>query len=123
MKRILALSALALISTQAFAQQFFSNSRVVRVTQTHSTVGTSTAAAISASSVAGNMLSFKICNDAINTSTYLLVGQAADAATDGVMLDKGQCFECENCQAGVLKLLKVKAQAATNGYSIIQYRN
>jgi hypothetical protein len=96
--------------------------RVGSVVQTHATVGTTTADAISAASVSSVLISFKICNDAENTSTHLLVGTTADAATNGVMLGKGQCYECENCKPSILKAMKVKAQAASNGYSVIQYK-
>jgi hypothetical protein len=34
----------------------------------------------------------------------------------------GACFECKNCKSSTLALLKVKGQAASNGYSVIQYR-
>lgn len=124
MKRILlALTATFIcLTSSAKAQTFFANTKSSVLSFTHSTVGTTTADAISSSSVGGNVISWKICNDAVNTSTYLLVGQAADAATDGVMLDKGQCFECPNCRPATLKLMKVKAQAASNGYSVIQYK-
>ena len=106
----------------ANAQQFFANSRISTVTQSNDAVGTSAAVAIAPASVGGNLLSFKICNDPINTSTYLYVGQATDPSTDGVMLDKGQCFVCENCKGSVLKSMRVIAQAAANNYSIVQYR-
>ncbi len=105
------------------AQSFFGNTRSGKVEFYHTTVGTSTALAIPSASVGGNVLSWKICNDAVNTSTYLLVGKAVDVSTDGVMLDKGQCFECLNCKEATLKLMKVEGQASSNGYSVIQYRN
>ena len=109
-------------ASMAHAQVFFSNTRVGAVTQSHSTVGTSTTAAISSGSVAANLLAWQLCNDAVNTSTYLLVGKATDVATDGVMLGKGQCFVCPNCTGATLKLIKVKGQDASNGYSILQYK-
>ena len=109
-------------STVASAQAFYSQSRIGSIIHTHATVGTSTTAAISSGSVGTNILSWKICNDAVNTSTYLYVGKAADVATDGVQLDKGACFECPNCTRATLLLMKVKAQAADNGYSVVQYK-
>ena len=118
LKNILVLAA-ALFSQAALAQSV-SVQRIGHVTSYHATVGTTTAAAIS--SAGQNLVSFKICNDAVNTSTYLLVGQAADAATDGTSLGLGQCYVCEQCKASVLLGMKVKAQAASNGYSVIQYR-
>lgn len=118
----IALLAVFALSSVANAQQFFANSRISAVTQSHDTVGTTAALAIASASVGGNLLSFKICNDAVNTSTHLIVGQATDPADDGVVLDKGQCFVCENCKSSVLKLMRVKGQAASNGYSVVQYR-
>jgi hypothetical protein len=102
---------------------FFQNTRVNTLTHTHTTVGTTSALAISAASVSPGLLGWQICNDAVNTSTYLLVGKATDVADDGVMLDKGQCYVCTNCNAATLKATRVKAQAASNGYGIIQYKN
>ncbi len=122
-KYIALVFALFAMPFAAHAQQFYSNVKASRISTYHTTVGTSTAAAIPSASVGGNLISFKICNDAVNTSTYLLVGLAVDVSTDGLMLDKGQCYECPNCSAAILKLLKVEAQAASNGYSVVQYRN
>lgn len=125
MKRlVLVLLALFSISLplSASAQVFFQNTRTGTLVQTHATVGTSSADAIADASVSPNLLAWKICNDAVNTSTYLYVGKASDAATDGVMLDKGQCFECPNCNAATLKAMRVKGQAADNGYSVVQYK-
>lgn len=122
MLRFLLLTLALFFTTQSHAQDFFANSKVGKLTSYHTVVGTTTAAAIPAASVLGSMVSWKICNDAVNTSTYLLVGTTADAATDGVMLDKGQCYECANCSGSLLKAMKVKAQAASNGYSVLQYR-
>ncbi len=120
----IALAALAVFSVaapHATAQVLFENTRTKTVTQTHATVGTAAADAISAGSVGKNLLGWKICNDAVNSSTYLFVGQATDPATDGVELDKGQCFECPNCTGALLKRIKLKAQASSNGYSILQF--
>ncbi len=110
------------LSTVASAQVYYSNVRIGSLIHTHTTVGTSTTAAISSGSVGSNLLGWKICNDAVNTSTYLYVGKASDVATDGVQLDKGACLECPNCTRATLLLMKVKAQAADNGYSVVQYK-
>lgn len=122
MRFIFSLIALLLFSTLASAQAFFPNTRVGSLTHYRTTVSTTTADAIPSASVVGNLLGWQICNDAVNTSTYLFVGKAADAATDGVQLDKGQCFQCPNCTSATLKLMKVKAQAASNGYAVLQYK-
>ena len=116
------MTVLMLCANVASAQQVFSPVRVTKITNSHTTVGTATALAIPAASVGGNLLSWKVCNDAVNSSTYLIVGFAADAATDGTTLLPGACYECENCTPGLLKLVNVKGQAAANGYSVIQYR-
>lgn len=116
------LSLLLAHSGPSQAQVFFSNLRVSNAIFTHSTVGTSTAAAISPSAVSPGLLGWKICNDAVNTSTYLLVGEAVDVSTDGRMLGPGKCHECPNCSPATLKAVKVEAQAASNGYSVVQYK-
>lgn len=122
MKKIL----VAFLATVALAQvsfaQISANVRVARVEITRGSVGTSTADAISAASVGGNLYMWKICNDAVNTSTHLLVGKAVDVSTDGVMLGKGECFECPNCSPQSLKDMNVEGQASSNGYTVIQYR-
>ena len=121
---LLLLTALfaSLATMPAHAQVFFSNARVGNVVTKHTTVGTSAAVAVASADVLGGLLAWKICNDAVNTSTYLYVGKATDPADDGVQLGKGQCLECPNCSAGTLKLMRVKAQAASNGYSVVQYK-
>lgn len=119
---IVALVALFFVAAPLQAQVFFSNLRVSNAIYTHSTVGTSTALAISASAVSPGLLGWKLCNDAVNTSTYLLVGEAVDVSTDGRMLGPGKCHECPNCSPATLKAVKVEAQAASNGYSIVQYK-
>lgn len=111
---------LAFFSCVANAQSY--ESRIGNVSFYRTTVGTTTAAAIPGASIGGNVASYKICNDAINVSTYLIVGEATDAATDGMTLLPGACFECKNCKGSTLGLLKVKGQAASNGYSVIQFR-
>lgn len=104
------------------AQVFFSNLRVTNAIFSHTTVGTSTADAISDSAVSPGLLGWKLCNDAVNTSTYLLVGEASDVSTDGVMIGPGICFECPNCTPSTLKAVRVEGQAASNGYSIVQFK-
>lgn len=122
MRRILIALIMCLAGTAAHAQVFFSNTRIGAVVQTHTTVGTTAAAAIPSASVSSNLLAWKICNDAVNTSTYLYVGKAADPSTDGTQLAPGACYVCPNCVAATLKTINVKAQAASNGYSVTQYK-
>lgn len=114
---------LAMIAVPAAAQTLsFSPTRLGNITQTHTTVGTTTADAIASASVLPALQAWAICNDAVNASTYLIVGEAADAATDGRTLLPGACYECPNCTPATLKAMKVKGQAAANGYSVIQYK-
>jgi hypothetical protein len=121
-KNLFAVVVGMLVAGNALAQSF-SPVKVTKLTSYHATVGTATALAIPAVSVGGNGTGFQICNDAVNTSTYLFVGQAADVSTDGVMLGLGQCYVCEGCSSALLKAMKVLGQAAANGYSVVQYRN
>lgn len=122
MRHLLLFVVALFAAVPAQAQVFLQNSRVGIVNHSHATVGTSSTLAIASASVSPGLLGWQICNDAVNTSTYLIVGKATDVATDGVMLDKGVCFQCPNCNAQTLKLVKVKAQAAANGYSVVQYK-
>jgi hypothetical protein len=119
---LLALSSFLTVALKSQAQVFFSNTRVSNVIFSHATVGTSSADAIADASVLPNLLAWKICNDAVNTSTYMFVGEASDVGTDGVSLAPGTCFECPNCNAATLKAARVKGQAASNGYSVVQFK-
>jgi hypothetical protein len=85
------------------------------------TQGVSSTRAIADADLLGNSVLWKICNDSTNTSTWLAVGEATDTETDSVRLGKGACFECKFCRNAQLKLMRVSAQAASNGYSVIQY--
>ena len=85
------------------------------------TQGVSASAAIAPASLAAKLMGWKICNDAVNTSTHLYVGEAIDTETDGVMLGKDQCFSCVQCTSGQLQAMKVSAQAGSNGYSVLQF--
>lgn len=109
-----------MLSASAFAQSAMV--RVTKIDQYRALASTNTGAAIPSTNVGTGVYSWKICNDAVNTSTHLLVGQAADVSTDGTMLGLGQCFECVNCTNALLKAMKVEGQAVSNGYSVIQYR-
>lgn len=92
------------------------------------TVGTSVAGvsgvvAISPSNAKGDVVLWRICNDAVNTSTHLFVGKSTtDPDSDGIMLGKGKCLVCENCATDLLKSFYVSSQAASNGYSVVQYQ-
>lgn len=113
---VVTLAALFGGASAAYAQ----GARATKIVMYRNTVGTTTAAAIA--SPASDLIGWKICNDAENTSTHLLVGMASDVSTDGTMLAKGACYECTNCPQGALALMKVEGQAASNGYSVIQYK-
>jgi hypothetical protein len=124
MRKILAMIVgLLVVSSLAFGQDLFTyQTKTATISTYHTDVGTTTALAIPSASVYSNIIGFKVCNDHVNTSTYLQLGLATDVTTDGIRLDKGKCFECGNCKSAILKLLKVEGQAATNGYSVVQYR-
>jgi hypothetical protein len=128
MKKFVAFVACLLVSfvsSASYGQVFFANTRTTTVSHYHSTVGTATAIAIPSASVGGNLMSWKICNDAIQSggSTFMSVGQAADVSTDGVVIAPGACFECGNCTPATLKAMKVEGQAAGNGYSVIMFKH
>lgn len=87
-----------------------------------STQGVSSSALISSANIGANIISWKVCNDAVQTSTYLFVGTGLDATTNGVSLGKDKCFVCVDCSGKLLQSLKVSSQAASDGYTVIQYR-
>jgi hypothetical protein len=74
-----------------------------------------------ATAIAGG-LGYRICNAAVNTSTWLAVGEGTDPETDGVRLAKGQCLDCPSCTPASLTALKVSAQAASNAYAVVQFK-
>lgn len=86
------------------------------------TQGVSGSAAISAGSILGGILGWRLCNNGTNTSTWLAVGSSLDPTVEGVRLGKGKCFECLQCTGGMLKAATVSAQAASNGYSVVQFK-
>jgi hypothetical protein len=117
------LASILLFASFAQAQSFATIDRTATVSTYHTTVDTTTAALIPSASIYSNIIGFKVCNDPVNaSSTYLILGTTVDAATDGIRLDKGQCFVCDSCKSRILSGLKVKGQGSTNGYSVIQYR-
>jgi hypothetical protein len=118
---IMFLASFFLFSTLATAQ-FFSNVQVSKLEYDHSTVGTTAGKLIADADVKSNLLGFHVCMDAEATATYLAVGEDTDPLTDGVRLGPGLCFVCNNCRAATLKKLRVKAQAASTGFSVIQFR-
>jgi hypothetical protein len=107
------------VSSSASAQvSLTAPARIAHITQFPGTVGPATAVAITPSAIGNSAVSWEICNDSVNTSTYLLVGVATDVSTDGTMLAPGACYVCPNCTGDLLKATKVKGQAASNGYSV-----
>lgn len=111
----------ALVSSVCHAQVFFANTRVGTVLYAHATVGTTAADAISSSAVGTNILAWKVCADSAN-GNYLALSTGADPDTDGVRLLAGECFECPNCTPKTLRDLNVKGGAASQGYSVVQYK-
>lgn len=87
------------------------------------TQGVSSTAAIASASILSGGVSWKICNDAVQTSTYLTVGNSSlDAEVDGVRLGKGACLVCAYCSGSALRDLKVTSQAASGTYTVVQTR-
>lgn len=66
---------------------------------------------------------WKICNAGVNTSTWLAVSQTAgDPTSTGIRLGKGQCYQCMSCSTGLLTKMYVSAQAASNDYSVVEFK-
>lgn len=87
------------------------------------TQGVSGTKAIASASIVKNLLGWRICNDAVQTSTWLAVGKTAlDPDVDGTRLGKGKCFECPSCTKASLDALYVSAQAASAGYAVVQFK-
>jgi hypothetical protein len=86
------------------------------------TQGVSSAVAIASASIVAGLEGWKICNYAVNTSTWLAVGKATDTETDGVRLGKGKCVECLSCTPDSLRRVRVSAQASANDYAVIQFK-
>lgn len=88
------------------------------------TQGVSGAVAIPAADVLAGGLGWRICNDTVNSSTWLAVGVGTtpDPELDGVRLGKGKCYDCLNCTPQSLKNVRVSAQAAANDYSVTQFK-
>lgn len=70
-----------------------------------------------------DLVGWQICNDAVNTSTALYVANVTDPSAGGQSLGKGQCYYCVKCGNQLIGQVKVSAQAATNGYSVQQFRS
>jgi len=86
------------------------------------TQGVSGSAVIASASIEGKAVGWKICNDAVQTSTYIFVGALYDPTSVGVSLGKGKCLECPYCKGALLSDLKVSSQAASAGYTVVQYK-
>lgn len=86
------------------------------------TQGVSGAVAIAAADVVPGLMGWRICNYAVNTSTWLAVGETIDPETDGLRLGKGKCYDCPSCSPQSLKDIKLSSQAAANDYSVTQFK-
>lgn len=87
------------------------------------TAGVSGTRAIADGDVQAADQGWRICNDGVQTSTWLAVGPTSgDPTTTGQRLGKGQCYLCLSCPSGLLKTLYVSSQAASDGYSIVQFK-
>jgi hypothetical protein len=84
--------------------------------------GVSSSYAVLSTDVISNVMGYRICNHSANTSTWMAVGKETDTETDGIRLKAGQCFDCPSCTGKLLKETKVSSQAASNDYSVIQFK-
>lgn len=94
--------------------------RTGKMFYSRSTVGTTAQDVIAAANVQKKTYGWLVCHDPGSTATYVDVSENADPATDGLRLGPGQCFDCDDCGEGVLRRLRIKAQAAGAGYSVVQ---
>lgn len=116
------LSLLFLFATTAFSQTLSSLSvRNDTLLQYHTTVGTSAQIALPLVNVGNQLHGWRFCADAGNTNVVYL-GQLTDPATDGMVIGAGICFLCENCMNTTLKSMRTKGGAASQGYSVTQFR-
>ncbi len=104
---------------------------VAKGTATDGNVGTSgfsvsktqgVSSSLAVASVEPRAMGWRICNQAVQTSTWLAVGQAADTETDGVRLGKGKCYDCPSCSPSTLTVTRVSGQAASAEYSVVQFK-
>lgn len=86
------------------------------------TQGVSGAVAIAAANVVPALMGWRICNYAVNTSTWLAIGEALDPETDGLRIGKGKCYDCPSCSPQSLKDIRLSSQAASNDYSVTQFK-
>jgi len=86
------------------------------------TDGVSAEAAISSGDILPNLRGFWVCNDAVNTSTYLLIGWSVSVQSTGMRLGKGQCWKCEECNKAILSGMYVSGQADSNAYGIAMFK-
>lgn len=79
---------------------------------------------VAAATTVAGVMGYRICNNAVNTSTWLAVSKSAlDPELAGVRLAKGQCLDCPSCTKSNLDGTYVSSQAASNGYSVVQFKN
>jgi len=101
---------------------------IADVDTTHTSIvksidGVSGALAISSGNLITDMRGFEVCNDAVNTSTYLILSWSATIARDnGLRLGKGECFQCHDCTKEVLSTMQVSSEANANAYAVIQWK-
>lgn len=72
--------------------------------------------------IATNLVGWQVCNDGVNTSTALYISKGADPSSSGRSIMPGKCHQCEQCSDKILSQLYVSAQAASNGYSVLQFK-
>jgi hypothetical protein len=117
------MKTLFLLIAMIFSLSLFAEGRKANsVTYYHAEAGVGVTDAITATSVDKDTWGWMICEDAEATATFLAISSGADPALDGIRIGPGKCFYCENCGSKSLIDANVKAQAASTGYSVIQFK-
>lgn len=86
------------------------------------TQGVASTALIGSADIMSGVMGWRVCNASGNASTWMAIGKAVDTDTDGVRLAPGSCIDCPSCARDTLGLMKVSAQAGSNAYSVVQFK-
>lgn len=78
---------------------------------------------IADAAVVPGALGWRICNASANASTWLAVGTYNDPETTGARIAPGVCLDCPSCTGQLLKNTRVSAQAGSNAYTVVQFKN
>lgn len=125
MFRLVTILALLLFSFAGVAHAEPNTTRVDTVLMYHATAPTSTALLIPVVDVGSQLQGWRVCADNGNTGS-VLVGVALNSS-DAAVLGPNSCFSCTDisgstCSNSGLKSLQVKGSAASQGYSVAQFR-